>query len=1170
MATIDELISSLALGQAQQQMIAQADPYIGGANIAEQIGNTAVQAGPQFSTRDRIIAGALSGLTSGLFTGLSNDYNARAQDAYTGAVNDAILGRVSEKPSVLSPQLFSTAKRQGGIFQLQRALQQNEIAQKLAAESQLQQLRGQQEIQTELAKEIIKNPTRANRAMSALGSLFGQPQGGQAQRAAPAPVGVDVDQSGMGLALGAPVESVEAPIEAELVKKGATSSVSPDSDPIAMYNRILNETGDESFARAQSEKAFETRAKQQQDTEKLMSERLIAANNSKQILNELDAAITGAGTTGSLIPKEDAIRSFNVGAAAAAGDPEAQQRQAARRVLNSLGIDFAGQVRKAFPGPVSEREFLKYLEASPGTDKTPEENKALADRMRRMMQAAEASNQFVQQRMEQGATLQQALADYSAFDAKNPLFVADPKTGQSLLNPTRVQGAALGSAAATPQGAVETPAADSLMQDVGELGGRFVRGVVKLPQNIAAVFSPSTYKQAFATPETAARTVGTGAAMIAGGATGAAVGAMGGPLAPVTVPIGAAIGSGLGYLGFGSAEEAASEAAGVGTDRPVVPTMKELGEAAEVAGGSFGMAGAAKAAQMAGKAASGVVKSVGNIADDAVTSAKQNLVGVDKAALQKSVKTGSAKYFDDSGAEVPVTNAATYQSKIEQALKVVDDDGLFALAKNDPKQMRVVFDKKLRASAQELNALRDQAGQALKDIHQGLPKIQQKQFPLTRDSLTGKGGFLPNKQDFSAVFDRIREIGKTDPQMVPALTKRANEVIARWNKSSRSFDALQDTKSLFGQSAKWGKASSATTDAWNLVKQDFNRVFADAQKTAFDFAMTQKNPALVGKLTEANAKFAAYKTLEPSMMKKGAAGAPPLRVGILDTPKSIIKRNPVPVLKAAEKASQAAALPSRAVDALTRQRGGLSYQAVDDAARAVGGGARFIAANPQILPGALRSSPQDDLTAALSQARGNIAPQLPTEAPTAMEEPAMPINPLVRQFEGGQQLKAYPPPARGSGVTVATGIDLGQRSAGELRNLGISESLLDKVKPYLGKRDDEARRALKTKPLELSEQEANELDTVISSQISRDISNLYAESTGQDLASLPEEARTVVESLAYNFGPALDKKIPTIWKAITKGDWAQVAERLRTTKWKQPELLSRRNQEADLLESMMG
>ena len=180
------------------------------------------------------------------------------------------------------------------------------------------------------------------------------------------------------------------------------------------------------------------------------------------------------------------------------------------------------------------------------------------------------------------------------------------------------------------------------------------------------------------------------------------------------------------------------------------------------------------------------------------------------------------------------------------------------------------------------------------------------------------------------------------------------------------------------------------------------------------------------------------------------------------------------------------------------------------------------------------------------------------------------INPVVAEFEGGQRLKAYPPPAAGSGVTVATGIDLGQRSVAELKDLGLDDSLIKKVTPYLGLKDTEAKASLKLKPLSLTKPEADALDTAVGGQIIASVAAQFKkDSGGIEFSSLPDDARTVVESLAYNLGPELPRKLPTIWKLIIDDDWAGVQKALRETKWKQPELVDRRNKEASLLSDLI-
>lgn len=178
------------------------------------------------------------------------------------------------------------------------------------------------------------------------------------------------------------------------------------------------------------------------------------------------------------------------------------------------------------------------------------------------------------------------------------------------------------------------------------------------------------------------------------------------------------------------------------------------------------------------------------------------------------------------------------------------------------------------------------------------------------------------------------------------------------------------------------------------------------------------------------------------------------------------------------------------------------------------------------------------------------------------------INEFISKEEGGQKTKAYRPKVDGSGVTVGTGVDLGNRTEYELKHLGLSADLVDKLKPYLGKKDKLADAILERKPLRLTKDEAQELDVAVKADIQKSVSKRL-EKSGVELTSLPPEAQTVVHSLAYNFGPALDTALPTIWKAIIANDWGRVQELLRSTKWKQPELKARRLREANLLNPLV-
>jgi len=221
-----------------------------------------------------------------------------------------------------------------------------------------------------------------------------------------------------------------------------------------------------------------------------------------------------------------------------------------------------------------------------------------------------------------------------------------------------------------------------------------------------------------------------------------------------------------------------------------------------------------------------------------------------------------------------------------------------------------------------------------------------------------------------------------------------------------------------------------------------------------------------------------------------------------------------------------------------------------------------------------RSDSQEEVTMStsfntkLDQALTQAEKEIAMKAPEIISVKRTSSKPLAETFiekeEGGQQLKAYPPPAKGSGVTVARGVDLGQHSEKDLENMGVSPKVITKVRKYLGAKDATARKLLKEKPLTLTKAEADELDEAVKNDIFGTVESKLKDK-GVTLSKLPEEAQAVVKSLAWNFGKGLDQSIPTIWKAIVNKDWAKVQDLLVTTKWKQPELLARRKREAELL-----
>ncbi len=180
---------------------------------------------------------------------------------------------------------------------------------------------------------------------------------------------------------------------------------------------------------------------------------------------------------------------------------------------------------------------------------------------------------------------------------------------------------------------------------------------------------------------------------------------------------------------------------------------------------------------------------------------------------------------------------------------------------------------------------------------------------------------------------------------------------------------------------------------------------------------------------------------------------------------------------------------------------------------------------------------------------------------------------FIAAREGGRILRAYVPTNRKtgevigrSGVTVATGVDIGQRDRQGIVQLhGLSDALKRKLLPYILLKGDKAVKALKARPLTLSPLEAESLDLAVRNETVRELERRYDAQSRFHFVLLPSCLQTVLYSLAYNFGPALDRRLPRTWALALEMKIPELAHALYHFPSKQPELAGRRRKEADLL-----
>ena len=168
---------------------------------------------------------------------------------------------------------------------------------------------------------------------------------------------------------------------------------------------------------------------------------------------------------------------------------------------------------------------------------------------------------------------------------------------------------------------------------------------------------------------------------------------------------------------------------------------------------------------------------------------------------------------------------------------------------------------------------------------------------------------------------------------------------------------------------------------------------------------------------------------------------------------------------------------------------------------------------------------------------------------------------FIGTLEGEAIPKGYVP-SDNSGVTIATGVDLGQRAMPELLALGLAAALTDKLKPYLGLKGDAARDKLNSAPLTLSAAEVAQLDQALRARFLPALVSKFNAAGNTGFDDLKPAQQTVIFSVAYQYGLGLDQRTPNFWRQVTTGDWPGAIANLRNFG---DDYSTRRNKEANYL-----
>jgi hypothetical protein len=146
-------------------------------------------------------------------------------------------------------------------------------------------------------------------------------------------------------------------------------------------------------------------------------------------------------------------------------------------------------------------------------------------------------------------------------------------------------------------------------------------------------------------------------------------------------------------------------------------------------------------------------------------------------------------------------------------------------------------------------------------------------------------------------------------------------------------------------------------------------------------------------------------------------------------------------------------------------------------------------------------------------------------------------------------------------VTIASGLDLGQMSADEIRALPVSDQLKEQLVPYAGLQSQDAVNYLAAHPLSITQDEADTLNRHKLGQMSEIARGNYEGSTGASFDALPREAQTALTSVAYQYPSST--AAPIFWTAVREHRWSDALAELQNFG---DRYQSRHNQEAALLQ----
>lgn len=182
---------------------------------------------------------------------------------------------------------------------------------------------------------------------------------------------------------------------------------------------------------------------------------------------------------------------------------------------------------------------------------------------------------------------------------------------------------------------------------------------------------------------------------------------------------------------------------------------------------------------------------------------------------------------------------------------------------------------------------------------------------------------------------------------------------------------------------------------------------------------------------------------------------------------------------------------------------------------------------------------------------------------------------FISANEGNQKTTAYVlkdsqgVPLQKSGVTIATGFDIGAHSVNDLRSLQLPESLINKLAPFTGLKGSAAVSYYDSHPkLTILDSEANAIDSAAHAHTVTNLAAAYDKATNTPGAfyGLPARTQTAFADVAFQYGTNLAAQgaAPKFWGAMVARDFESAIAILKNFEDRHQ---GRHDKQADLMES---